>query len=44
VTGSLGQQRAAPRAPTPRPHPSAYSERKSDRDLPDAVPGADGEN
>jgi hypothetical protein len=42
VTGSLGQHRAA--APPPRMHSSAYSNHKSDRDLPDAVPGADGEN
>jgi hypothetical protein len=40
VTGALGQQRAAP----PRGHASSYSERKSYRDPPDAVPGADGEN
>jgi hypothetical protein len=44
VTGSLGQHHAAPRVPASRPHPSAYSAPKSDRDLPDAVPGADGEN
>jgi hypothetical protein len=44
VTGSLGQHHAAPRAPAPRPHPSAYSDPRSDRDLPEAVPGADGEN
>ncbi|HEV3373002.1 MAG TPA: extensin family protein [Xanthobacteraceae bacterium] len=40
VTGSLGQHRAAP---LPRARASSYSERKSDRDPPDAVPGADGE-
>jgi hypothetical protein len=41
VTGSLGQHHAAP---PPRPHARAYAAPKSDRDLPDAVPGADGEN
>jgi extensin-like protein len=40
VTGSLSQRRGAP----PRGHASSYSERKSDRDPPDAVPGADGED
>jgi hypothetical protein len=43
VTGSLGQRPAAP-PPPPRLHARAYSDHKSDRDLPDAVPGADGEN
>jgi Extensin-like protein C-terminus len=41
VTGSFSQHRAAP---PPRAPASSYSERKSDRDPPDAVPGADGEN
>jgi hypothetical protein len=40
VTGSLSQRRGA----LPRGHASSYSERKSDRDPPDAVPGADGED
>jgi hypothetical protein len=40
VTGSIGPHRAV--APSPRLRPSAYS--KADRDLPDAVPGADGED
>jgi Extensin-like protein C-terminus len=40
VTGSLSQHRGA----LPRGHASSYSERKSDRDPPDAVPGADGED
>jgi hypothetical protein len=39
VTGSLSQHRAAP---PPRLHANSYAERKSDRDPPDAVPGADG--
>jgi hypothetical protein len=45
VTGSLAQHRAAapPRQPPKPMHASSYSDRKSDRDLPDAVPGADGE-
>jgi hypothetical protein len=42
VTGSVGPHRAP--APPQRARSSAYSDRKSDRDLPDAVPGADGEN
>ena len=42
VTGSIGQHRAA--APPQRLRPSAYSDHKADRDLPDAVPGADGED
>ena len=41
VTGSLGPHRTA--APPQRLR-SSYSDRKSNRDLPDAVPGADGEN
>jgi hypothetical protein len=40
VTGSLSQHRGA----LPRGRASSYSERKSDRDPPDAVPGADGED
>jgi hypothetical protein len=44
VTGSLGQHHATPSSPPPRPQARAYSDHKSDRDLPDAVPGADGEN
>jgi hypothetical protein len=43
VTGSLGQHHAA-LPPPPRLHARAYSDHKSERDLPDAVPGADGEN
>jgi hypothetical protein len=42
VTGSIGQRRAA--APPSRPRPSAYSDPRADRGLPDAVPGADGED
>ena len=42
VTGSIGQHRAA--APPQRLRPSAYSDHKADRDLPDAVPGEDGED
>jgi hypothetical protein len=42
VTGSIAQHRAA--ALPQRLRPSAYSDRKSGRDLPDAVPGADGED
>jgi Extensin-like protein C-terminus len=42
VTGSVGQRHAA--APPQRLRSKAYSDRKSDRDLPDAVPGADGED
>jgi Extensin-like protein C-terminus len=42
VTGSIGQHRAA--APPQRLRPSAYSDHKADRDLPDAVAGADGED
>jgi hypothetical protein len=41
VTGSLGQHRAAP---PPRVRASAYSDRKSGHYLPDAIPGADGED
>jgi hypothetical protein len=41
VTGSVGQHRAPP---PQRMHSSAYSDHKSDRDLPDAVPGADGQD
>jgi hypothetical protein len=46
VTGSLAQHHAAapPRQPPKPMRASSYSDRKSDRDLPDAVPGADGEN
>jgi hypothetical protein len=42
ATGSIGQHRAA--AAPPRARASSYADRKSDRDLPDAVPGADGED
>jgi hypothetical protein len=42
VTGSISQHRAP--APPQRLRSSAYSGHRSDRDLPDAVPGADGEN
>jgi hypothetical protein len=42
ATGSISQHRAA--APPQRMRPSAYSDRKSGRDLPDATPGADGED
>jgi Extensin-like protein C-terminus len=42
VTGSISQHRAA--ALPQRMRPSAYSDHKSDRNLPDAVPGADGED
>jgi hypothetical protein len=41
VTGSIAQHRAAPPS---RARPSAYADRKWGHDLPDAVPGADGEN
>ena len=42
TTGALGQHAAAP---TPiRTRPNAFSDERSERDLPDAVPGADGEN
>ena len=40
VTGSLNQHLATP---PPRAHASSYAERKSVRDSPVAVPGADGE-
>jgi hypothetical protein len=39
VTGSIGPHRSAT-----APRPSAYMDHKADRDLPDAVPGADGED
>jgi Extensin-like protein C-terminus len=42
VTGSVTQRRTA--APPQRMPPNAYAGRKSDRDLPVAVPGADGED
>jgi hypothetical protein len=42
VTGSISQRRAA--APPARMRPSAYAERKFGHELPDAVPGADGED
>ena len=42
MTGSIGQHRAA--APPQRLRPSAYSDHKANRDLPDAVPGEDGED
>jgi hypothetical protein len=42
VTGSIGQRRAA--VSPPRMRPSAYSDRKAGRDLPDATAGADGED
>jgi hypothetical protein len=41
VTGSISLHRSAT---APRLRPSAYADHKADRDLPDAVPGADGEN
>jgi hypothetical protein len=41
VTGSVKEHRTA--APAKPVRPSAYAARRSDRDLPDAVPGADGE-
>ena len=41
VTGSIKEHRTA--APGKPIRPSAYAEHRSDRDLPDAVPGADGE-
>jgi hypothetical protein len=40
VTGSIGQRRAPPQ----RVRASSYSDRKSGHDLPEAVPGADGED
>jgi hypothetical protein len=40
VTGSIGHAAAPPQ----RLRSKAYSDRKSGRDLPDAVPGADGED
>jgi hypothetical protein len=42
VTGSISQHRAAPLPQ--RVRPSAYASHKPDRDLPDAVPGEDGED
>jgi hypothetical protein len=42
VTGSVGQHHAA--ASPQRLRSNAYSDRKSERDLPDATPGADGED
>jgi hypothetical protein len=42
ATGSINQRRAL--APPQRMRPNAYAERKPNRDLPDAVPGADGED
>jgi hypothetical protein len=42
VTGSVGQRRTAA-APQPI-HSPARSERRADRGLPDAVPGADGQD
>jgi hypothetical protein len=42
VTGSLGQRRAAATAPARPIRPDAYAEHE--RDLPEAVPGADGED
>jgi hypothetical protein len=42
VTGSISQHRTP--GPPQRLRPSAYSGHRSERDLPDAVPGADGEN
>jgi hypothetical protein len=39
ATGSIGRRAAAPQ----RGRSSSYAERKWDRDLPDAVPGADGQ-
>ena len=42
VTGSISQHHVA--APPKRLRPSAYSTPKRDLDLPDAVPGADGED
>jgi hypothetical protein len=41
VTGSIGPHRSAT---APRLRPSAYAQHKADRDLPDALPGADGED
>jgi hypothetical protein len=41
VTGSINEHRTV--APAKPIRPSAYAERRSDRGLPDAVPGADGE-
>jgi hypothetical protein len=40
ATGSIGHRAAAPQ----RLRSSSYADRKSDRDLPDAVPGADGQD
>jgi hypothetical protein len=42
ATGSINQGRAL--APPQRMRPSAYAQPKPNRDLPDAVPGADGED
>jgi hypothetical protein len=42
VTGSLKEHRTV--APSKPVRPSAYSDTRSHRDLPEAVPGADGEN
>jgi hypothetical protein len=44
VTGSIGPHRAAAPPLPPRIRPSAYTERKSGHMLPEAVPGADGED
>jgi len=41
VTGSVREHRTV--APAKPIRPSAYAERRTDRDLPEAVPGADGE-
>jgi hypothetical protein len=41
VTGSISQQRSAT---APRLRPSAYADHRAPRDLPDATPGADGED
>jgi hypothetical protein len=46
VTGSIGPRPAAvPSKQPPKPlRSSSYSDRKSNRDLPEAIPGADGED
>jgi hypothetical protein len=44
VTGSIGPHRAAATPLPPRMRPSAYTERKYGHVLPEAVPGADGED
>jgi hypothetical protein len=44
VTGSLGQRRGTARSPARPIRPSSYAEQRNERGLPDAVPGADGED